>query len=482
MNTDAVQTFTFYDLETFGTDTIHDRIVQFAAIRTDANFNPIEKTVLYCKPPKDYLPNVEAILLTGITPSYANAHGLQENQFILEVLNFLTKQNNCVLGFNSIKFDDEFLRHTAYRNFYPAYKFNTTAGSSRWDILPLIRLCAALCPEGINFPILEEENRINFKLEELTVANNLSHEHAHDALSDVEATIALTRLIKERQPKMFDYVFNHRSKASLFELLCDPHSGNLLQRPMVAINSYFGPEHIYAGVILPICFDKFKSSIYCWDLSTPKENYKDLPSAEELDCSAVKLQDLGIIKIKLTACPIIVPYSVLNKKGRPERIDINLQQVDENLSFLRDQKLFENLLKSYVDKYTQYYNQVYSAKKDPDSCLYSLNYANSNEKFQDGHTMDNLHAMENTNPEIFTQTKFFNETLNKLLFLYKARNFEHLLNDDEKLKWNQRLREYGNDHGVDFKQALSDNYTLNEKDQNKVNILKEIATYYGITG
>lgn len=480
MIADEVQTFTFYDLETFGTDSQRDRIVQFAAIRTDSEFNPTERTIIYCCPPKDYLPSVEAIMVTGITPAYAAANGFKENVFIEKVLEFLTRPNNCVLGYNSIKFDDEFIRHTAYRNFFPAYKFNTSNSSSRWDILPLTRLCAALCPEGINFPIVEDENRYDLRLEALTVANNLPHQHAHDALSDVEATIALARLIKNKQPQMFNYVFNHKTKNSLYQILNDPHTGQLMQRPMVTINTHFGPEHLFTGVVLPICYDEHMSNIYCWDITQPIDNFSDLPSPEELDCDATKLSDLGIIKIKLTACPIIVPYNVLTKNSRAERVMINMQQVEETLTYLRNNNLLQEFLSSYIAKYTEYYSSKNSSKRDPDLCLYSLTYNSRRDSYQDSNTSERMHAEEKNNPQIINDISFLNQDLENLLFLYKARNFEFLLNPEEQMKWNQRISKYGAEHGSDFMQELSDNCAIYEKNQDKLNLLRETAQYYGI--
>ncbi len=481
MTTEPLQTYTFYDLETFGTDTQRDRIVQFAAIRTDSNFNQLESTVLYCRPPRDYLPSVEAIMVTGISPAFADRNGLKENDFMRSVLEFLTRPNNCVLGYNSIRFDDEFIRHSAFRNFFPAYRYNTDQGSSRWDILPLIRLCAALCPEGINFPVIESENRFDLRLSSLSQANNLPHTHAHDALSDVEATIALTRLIREKQPQMFNYVFNHRSRLSLTNLLSDPHTGALLQRPMAVINSRFGVEHMFTGVVLPVCFDKYKSSIYCWDLTLPRDSFRDLPSSQELDCSAVKLQDLGIVKIKLTACPIIVPVNVLNRNGRAERVNIDMNLVEDNLRMLREQNLMENLLAEYDAKYTEYYKSS-SPRRDPDLGLYFLSYENNRDKFQDSAAMEKLHIQEQMNPQILNNTEFTQDLLNELLFLYKARNFEEILNEEEKIKWNQRISNYGSEHGSEFMQSLSDCCSTYEKDPQKMELLREIATFYGISG
>ncbi|NOU21399.1 MAG: exodeoxyribonuclease I, partial [Methyloglobulus sp.] len=209
----------WHDFETFGIDPRRDRPSQFAGVRTDLDFNIIDDPlIVYCKPPADYLPHPEACLLTGISPQIAESKGVTEAEFCRRIHEQLAQPNTCSLGYNSIRFDDEFTRNCLYRNFYDPYAREWQNGNSRWDLIDVIRATKALRPDGIDWPT-DAEGRPSFRLEELTKANGIAHEAAHDALSDVHATIALAKLVKSAQPKLYQFLWQHRTKTEAFNLL-----------------------------------------------------------------------------------------------------------------------------------------------------------------------------------------------------------------------------------------------------------------------
>jgi len=211
--------FYWYDYEAFGIDPRVDRISQFAGIRTDMDFNIIDEPIdILCKATDDILPNPDASLITGITPQDTLKTGLLETEFIERVLQEFSRPNTCVIGFNNIRFDDEFTRYTLYRNFFDPYSREWQNGCSRWDIIDLVRITRALRPEGINWPV-DDNGIASNRLELITKENGISHEAAHDALSDVHATIAVAKLIKDKQPKLFNFVFEHKNKQKLSQLL-----------------------------------------------------------------------------------------------------------------------------------------------------------------------------------------------------------------------------------------------------------------------
>lgn len=212
-------TFLWHDYETFGTSAQKDLPCQFAAIRTDMDLNVIGKPInIMSQISNDYLPQPGACLVTGITPQQTLRDGSVEADFARQVSDAMSQPNTCVAGYNSIRFDDEVSRHLFYRNFIDPYAREWKNGNSRWDIIDLARACYALRPEGIEWP-LKEDGTPSFKLEDLTRANQLDHGKAHDALSDVYATIALAKLIKEKQPRLFDYAFSLRSKHKVMDQL-----------------------------------------------------------------------------------------------------------------------------------------------------------------------------------------------------------------------------------------------------------------------
>ena len=188
--------FFWHDYETFGRVPRRDRPAQFAGIRTDADLNEIGQPVMhYCRPSPDSLPDPESCLLTGIVPQTCLEQGLPEHAFAAEIEGALAQPGTIGVGYNTIRFDDEVTRHLFWRNLIDPYAREWQNECGRWDLLDVVRATWALRPEGIEWP-RHEDGRPSFKLEHLTQANGIAHEAAHDALSDVRATIALARLIK----------------------------------------------------------------------------------------------------------------------------------------------------------------------------------------------------------------------------------------------------------------------------------------------
>ena len=135
----------WYDFETTGTDPVVDRPLQFAGIRTDLELREIaEPQNFFCRPGNDCLPNPDAMLVTGIRMSAVRESGLSERAFADRVLKDFSQPQTCVVGFNSIRFDDEFTRQMLYRNLHDPYAREWRSGNSRWDVIDLFsrRLCA----------------------------------------------------------------------------------------------------------------------------------------------------------------------------------------------------------------------------------------------------------------------------------------------------------------------------------------------------
>ena len=262
------ETFYWYDYETTGIDSTRDRVVQFAGLRTDLDFNPVaEPDVFYCKLHDDFLPHPAACLVTGISPQLANEKGLLECDFIAKIHQQFSTPQTCVVGYNSIRFDDEFTRQLLYRNFFDPYAREWKSGNSRWDLIDVVRMTQALRPDGINWP-MREGNVPSFKLEELTKANNISHESAHDALSDVHATISLAKLIKQKQPKLYSWGLGLRNKKKAAETLDLAN-----HTPVVHISSKYLAANDCLAIVLPLGVHPVnKNGVIVVDLSVaPKE-------------------------------------------------------------------------------------------------------------------------------------------------------------------------------------------------------------------
>ncbi|HEX9803363.1 MAG TPA: exodeoxyribonuclease I, partial [Gammaproteobacteria bacterium] len=257
-------TLYWHDYETFGTDTQRDRPVQFAGVRTDEDLNVIgEPLNIFSRPAPDTLPHPISSLITGITPQQALEQGMPENEFIARILKELAEPGTCGVGYNSLRFDDEVTRHTLYRNLYDPYGREWQNGNSRWDIIDMVRACRDLRPEGIVWPQRQDAERSSFKLEELTAANGIGHEQAHDALSDVYATIAMARLIKEKQPKLYDFCYRLRRKKEVLKYLDLKEMS-----PILHTSGMYGSDYGNTRLVVPLAPHPVnKNSIIVFDLA-----------------------------------------------------------------------------------------------------------------------------------------------------------------------------------------------------------------------
>ena len=310
-------TLLWYDLETFGTNPQWDRIAQFAAIRTDGEFREVEPPVAaYCRLTPDYVPQPDACLVTGITPSEVNESGVSERELAALIHHHTIQPGTCTVGFNNLRFDDEFVRALFYRNFYDPYRREYADGNSRWDIIDLVRICHDLRPEGMEW-VRDAEGKPVFTLAALAAANHLVHDHAHDALSDVRATIALAKLIHEKQPKLYRYYLSLRKKDEVRRLL------NLREmKPIVHSSAMFTSPRGCTSIVLPLSVSPENPNlVITCDLRQDPSEWIDLDAAEIRRRVFTPQGELGdeprvwLKGIQINRSPAIAPVGTLE----PER-------------------------------------------------------------------------------------------------------------------------------------------------------------------
>ena len=260
-------TFLWHDYETFGAVPRRDRPAQFAAIRTDAELNEIgEPIMVFCQPANDFLPDPVACLITGITPQQCLAQGVPEHKFAAIIEQAFSQPGTIGVGYNTIRFDDEVTRFLFWRNLIDPYAREWQNQCGRWDLLDVVRMTYALRPEGIVWPT-NDNGKPSFKLEHLSAANGLVHEAAHDALSDVRATIALARLIRERQPKLFDFCLALHKKDRVAEEI-GMHLAPALRQPFLHVSGMFPAERGCLGLVWPLGnHPTNKNELIVWDCS-----------------------------------------------------------------------------------------------------------------------------------------------------------------------------------------------------------------------
>ncbi len=433
-NAAANKTNTLYwhDYETFGLDPKRDRPVQFAGIRTDEELNIIgEPLVIYCQPANDFLPNPQACLVTGITPQLALNEGLIEAEFIAKIHAEFSRPGTCTVGYNNIRFDDEFTRYTLYRNFYDPYAREWQNGNSRWDIIDLLRLTRALRPDGIQWPKRDDE-QTSFRLEELSQANNIAHESAHDALSDVLATIEVARMVKNHQPRLYQYTYEHRLKYKVQDLINVQR-----QTPLIHVSGMYPAEKGHMGIVVPIAMDAAnKNAVIVYELhSNPEallkmsiEQIKHLSFTKNSDLLESE-QRLPLKTIHLNKCPVLVPLKTLTEKNIKEW-SINLEQCEENLKqLITDQSLPERIKEAFKPSYS-------TPSEDPDQCLYSGGFFSTNDR-------EKMNIILKTRETELgdLSLNFEDERLKEMLFRYRCRNYPDTLFMEEIQRWdNYRIQ------------------------------------------
>lgn len=307
--------FLWYDFETFGVAPRRDRPAQFAAIRTDLELNPIGEPMNWlCQPGPELVPSPDACMITGLTPQHCAREGMPEPEFARRILGAMSQPQTCSAGYNSIRFDDEVCRFLFYRNLLPVYDREWRDGNSRWDLLDVARMTYALRPEGINWPE-RDEGQPSFRLEHLTAANNLDHGQAHDALSDVEATIALAKLIRTKQPKLFDWALRCRDKAFVKSQI-----PVLQHKPFVHVSGMLPASHGCLTLLMPLGFHPTnRNEIICFDLQQNPAMLNDL-SAEDirrrLFTPSDQLADgerLPVKSVHANKAPMVAPLSLFTE-------------------------------------------------------------------------------------------------------------------------------------------------------------------------
>ena len=426
-------TFYFYDLETSGLSPRDSRIMQFGGQRTDMDLKPVsEPHNLLIRLTEDTLPDPYAVLVTGITPQQTIQDGLSEVEFLKIFTEKIATPGTIFVGFNSVRFDDEFVRFLHYRNFYDPYEWAYKDGRSRWDLLDLTRLTRALRPEGIVWP-KDKDGKSTNRLELLTSANGLDHANAHDAVSDVQATIAMARLIKSKQPKLFNFLLTMREKQKIAELV-------ETNEPFVYASGKYPGESEKTTIAIMLAKHPKRAGALVYDLRHDPTPFKDLSVDELVEAWKRRWDDPGLhlpVKtLQYNRCPAVAPISVLDAASQ-KRINLSIDQARQNLAKLHSQKdLVDNVLKALGIMDDQQELKFAEEHQPVDAQLYGQFFSDT-----DRQLCQQLRSQQPADLLSF-QSKFHDKRLKELLPLYKARNFTSSLTDTERAVWEQHCQDY----------------------------------------
>jgi len=418
-------TFLWHDYETFGALPRRDRPAQFAAIRTDAELNEIgEPIMLYCRPAPDFLPDPQSCLITGITPQHCLERGVPEHAFAAEIERALSATGTIGVGYNTIRFDDEITRFLFWRNLIDPYAREWRNNCGRWDLLDVVRTAYALRPEGIAWPT-HPDGRPSFRLEDLTRANGLAHESAHDALSDVRATIAVARLIRERQPKLFEFCLGLRRKERVAEEIGLP-----ARRPFLHVTGMYPTERGCLGIVWPLAqHPTNRNEVIVWDLAA------DPTELASLDAAAIRLRMFGkadalpdgvarlpIKTIHLNRSPIVIANLKTLSPAMCAQWNIDTGLIERHAGIAAAAPDMSAI-------WQEVFQREQEAAADVDEDLYGGFVGNDDRR--------RLEDLRRLSPEQLAQARpaFDDARLEELLFRYRARNFPHTLSETEAAQW-----------------------------------------------
>lgn len=464
------ESFFFYDLETSGINPRHSRIMQFAGQRTNMELEPIGEPVdMLISLSDDVLPDPRAILITGITPQQTKADGVTEREFLQYFHENVAVENTVFVGFNSLRFDDEFMRYLHYRNFYDPYEWHWRGDRSRWDLLDVIRMTRALRPEGLSWPI-GEDGVGNNRLEELAKVNKLPHESAHNALSDVRATIALAQLVRSKQPKLFNYLFSIRKKNEIKKIV---NSGN----PFVYSSGKYENEFEKTTVVGKVANHPDKQGAIVFDLRYDPAKYLTMTPKQLAEAWTYKKDNakdrLPAKTLQYNRCPAIAPLNVLNEDCQT-RLQIDIKKVQKHYEAIMSATDFGNKLAEAIVIMNK------GRKSDITNTFVD-------ERLYDGFLPEAdkpiLQKVRSSQPESINELvgQFKDKRYNELLPLYKARNFPNKLSGEEISQWQKykfaKLCKGSPSQLERFYEALQDVAKATKLSSDQLYILEELQLY-----
>ena len=461
------QTFFFYDLETSGLNPREDRIMQFAGIRTTLDFEPIgDPYNVLVALNDDTLPSPDALMVTGITPQQTQADGYTEAEFAKLLVNEIFTEDTIVVGFNNVRFDDEFIRTLFWRTFNDPYEWCWRDGRTRWDLLDVVRMTRALRPEGIEWPVVDgkEVNR----LELITKQNGIDHFKAHDALSDVEALIAVTKLIKEKQPQLYAHLFTYKDKKKVAELV------NLDdKKPFVYVSGRYEAEYHKATVAFPLTSGR-NGNVIVYDLRydpTPLLNLSTQELTKSMFAKWEERQKEGFVtvpvkELQYNRTPAVAPVGVLERDNGWERLSLDAATVEKHRNILLSSPGFAENIRSLFENRPEFSKQT-----DPEARLYDGFVSDTDRlRIQKVRSAD-ANALADMHPE------FVDDRLSDLLLHYKARNYPQSLAEDEAVQWEEWRASRIKRQLPQFVTRLQQLATIHAGDDSKEFVLQELQLW-----
>ena len=469
-------TIFWHDYETFGIDPQLSNVAQFAGIRTDLDLNIIgEKVDIICRPTLDRLPSPEACMVTGISPLINKLTGMNEVSFFQKINKELGQPGTCGVGYNNIQFDDEVTRNGLYRNFIDPYTREWKDNCSRWDLLNVLRVVSAIKPDTFIVPIDPDTGKKVFKLDQLSLANGIEHENAHDALADVIATIEMAKIVKTKEPDLFNLLFSQRKKNDLLRTL-----SNIGSKPFIMADSFFGGDKKFIEILYPVYIDNV--DVVCIKLTEDisrvltmsGEELKELLYKKKVDMAEGEVR-LPIHSFKANKCPIILPISYMTAEIA-KSLELSGDLLRSNLKIIKENmQNIESKLRVVFKN-----NFIKDETLDVDLQIYGSFFSNeSKATFNEIKSTASIYLLEYLEEN---KNKFDDPRIEEMLFRYTCRNFDDELDNVALKKWNDfcRKRITEGKYSLTFEQYYEKitEFEIEYKDDDKkLKLLKDLRLF-----
>ncbi len=446
--------------------------MQFGGQRTDMNLKAIGKPDNYLvRLTNDVLPQPDAILTHGITPQKTLAEGISETEFLHFFTDKIATQGTIFAGYNNIRFDDEFIRFSLWRNFFDAYEWHWQLDCSRWDLIDVVRMTRALRPDGIEWPFAPD-GKPSVRLELMAAINKLGQGNHHDALSDVKVSIAVARLIKLKQPKLFDYLLNLRDKTKVEVLV---NGGD----PLIYTSGRYPSEHLKTTVAAVVGSTTDRPGALMYDLRINPDDFINLKPDELAKRWQARGEDVPYFPVKTLSynrCPAVAPLNVLDAQSA-KKLGLDLKKIEQNRKQLAKTTTFAKRLNEALEIiYPPGPPKLVVSEDEVDGLLYE-GFAKAADKTK----MSMVRAADEAT--ITNLEPNFNDKRLKTLFpLYKARNFPGSLTPEEVAIWekfrSRRLLGGGEDsRAAKFFKRLEELASRPHIDKQQKFILEELSIY-----
>jgi len=464
--------FLFYDIETTGLNKAFDQIVQFAAIRTDTNLNEISRHEFFITLNPDIVPAPHA-LITHRIPISEIQKGKNEYETILEIYNLLNTPNTISLGYNTLGFDDEFLRFSFFRNLLPPYNHQFANGCSRADIYPMTVMYYLFSNDSLKWPI--KNGKVSLKLENLNTENNITQGTAHNAMVDVEVTLALAKKMKTSNQKMWDYVLGYFNKETDIQRVSKLDIAFTINnhsfREGIVIDGSFGADSKFQSVALSLGSHNHYKNQSLWlrlDANDLHQTNKD-NIAESTWVIRKKPGEPGII------LPTLDRFLGHIEPKRQELIQSNLKWMNHNQTILQD-----------IIDYHRDFTYPRIENIDPDAALYQMGFLSP----QESQLSEKFHKAK-VEEKVNLLDEFQNPILRELAIRIIAQTNVELLSSTDKSLYdeylqachhpnNQLVIDYKGNRKFSSENAFADISAIensNEPDEEQRKILNELKAY-----